>query len=439
MNITFIGSGYVGLVSGIMMSYLGHNVTCLDLDETKITKLNNQILPLYEAELDGYFKKALAVGRLKFTNIYNEELKNSDAVFITVGTPSKESGAANLEYVYEAIDKISRYISKDCLIVIKSTTPPGSCNNIIDYLEGKNCAYNVATNPEFLREGTAVEDFLYPDRIVVGVNNKKSEALMKEIYMPLTDKGINLMVTDPVTSELIKYASNSFLATKIAFINEMADLCEKTGGNIKDLSKGIGLDQRIGEKFLNAGPGFGGSCFPKDLLALNSLASDYHTDGKILEAVIVSNKNRPNNMVNKISALLGGDLRGKNMTVLGLTYKAGTDDVRASPAMEIIKILLNKGACVKAFDPMGSENAEKVFKNQNLSYLDSADNACKSSDAVVIATEWSEFTKLNWQGVYDLVKSPIIIDLRNILDAEELEKIGFRYYAVGSKVDVIST
>ncbi|HJD56168.1 MAG TPA: UDP-glucose/GDP-mannose dehydrogenase family protein [Rickettsia endosymbiont of Pyrocoelia pectoralis] len=434
MNITFIGSGYVGLVSGIMMSYLGHNVTCLDLDETKITKLNNQILPLYEAELDEYFKKALAADRLKFTNIYSEDLKNSDAVFITVGTPSKESGEANLEYVYEAIDKISSYISRDCLIVIKSTTPPGSCNDIIDYLAGKGFTYNVATNPEFLREGAAVKDFLYPDRIVVGVNNKKSEAVLKEIYTPLTNKGVNLMVTDPVTAELIKYASNSFLAIKIAFINEMADLCEKAGGNIKDLAKGVGLDQRIGERFLNAGPGFGGSCFPKDLLALNSLAADYRTDGKILEAVILSNKNRPNNMVNKISTLLGRDLNGKKIAVLGLTYKAGTDDVRASPAIEIIKILLDKGAYVKAFDPMGSKNAEKVLKNNNLSYLDSADKACKESDAIVIATEWSEFTKLNWQEIYDSAKLPIIIDLRNILDAEKLKEIGFEYYGIGSRI-----
>lgn len=433
MNITFIGSGYVGLVSGVMMSYLGHNVICLDNDEDKILKLSKQILPIYESKLDEYFKQALASSRLKFTNIYNNELKNTEVVFVTVGTPSKESGEADLQYVYEAIDKISPHINKNCLIVIKSTVPPNSCNDIIDYLKSKDFLFNVASNPEFLREGNAVEDFLYPDRIVIGVNNKESEEILQKIYTPLTDKGTNLVVTDLVTAELIKYASNSFLATKIAFINEIANLCEKIGGNIKDLSKGMGLDKRIGKTFLNAGPGFGGSCFPKDILALNSIMGRHNIDCKILEAVITSNKERPNIMVDRISTLLDGDLKGKNIAVLGLTYKAGTDDVRTSPAIKIIKILLEKGAYIKAFDPMGIENTKKTFQNENLFYLDSAIKACDSSDIIVITTEWSEFQELDWQKIYDVVKSSIIIDLRNILEAEKLKKIGFKYYAVGSK------
>jgi len=432
MNITFIGSGYVGLVSGIMMSYLGHNVTCLDNDETKIVKLNQQILPIYEAKLDEYFKQALELDRLNFTNIYNEELKSAEAVFITVGTPSKPSGEADLQYVYEAIDKISLYINKDCLIVIKSTVPPSSCNNIMDYLRAKGFSFAVASNPEFLREGNAIEDFLYPDRVVIGVNDKKSEEILRKIYMPLTDKGINLVVTDSVTAELIKYASNSFLATKIAFINEVANLCEKIGGNIKDLSNGMGLDKRIGATFLNAGPGFGGSCFPKDILALNSIIKSYNIDCKILEAVITSNKERPTIMVDRISTVLDGNLQDKNIAVLGLTYKAGTDDVRTSPAIEIIKILLDKGANIKAFDPMGLENARKNFKSENLLYLDSVIEIFKSADIIVITTEWAEFTKFNWREIYDLVKSPVIIDFRNILDADKMKEIGFKYYAIGS-------
>lgn len=434
MNITFIGSGYVGLVAGVMMSYLGHNVTCLDNDEAKISKLNKKILPIYEAKLDKYFTQSLEHDRLKFASFYNDKLKNTEAVFITVGTPSKELGEADLSYVYEAIDKISEYINKDCLIVIKSTVPPNSCNNIIDYLKEKGFSFNIASNPEFLREGNAVEDFLYPDRIVIGVNNTDSENILRKIYMPLTDNGAELVVTDSVTAELIKYGSNSFLATKIAFINEMANLCEKIGANIKDLSHGIGLDKRIGTAFLNAGPGFGGSCFPKDILALNSLIKTHHIDSKILEAVIRSNKERPSLMVDKITALLDKDLKGKNITVLGLTYKAGTDDVRASPAIEIIKNLLDKGAYLKAFDPMGLEHSQKTFQNENLLYLDSIIKTCDSSDAIIITTEWSEFQELDWQKIYSLVKSPIIIDLRNILKADEMKSIGFRYYTVGSKI-----
>ncbi|AAU04222.1 UDP-glucose dehydrogenase family protein [Rickettsia typhi] len=434
MNITFIGSGYVGLVSGIIMGYLGHNVTCFDNDDVKISKLNKKILPIYEAKLDEYLKQALESDRLKFTNIYSNDFRNVDAVFITVGTPSKELGEADLKYVYDAVDKVSKHINKDCLIVIKSTVPPGSCNNIIAYLKAKGFSFNVASNPEFLREGSAVEDFLYPDRIVVGVNNQESEALLRTIYAPLIEQGVKFLVTNLVTSELIKYASNSFLATKIAFINEMADLCEKIGANIKDLSQGVGLDQRIGRNFLNAGPGFGGSCFPKDILALNNLVENYKIDCKILKSVIKSNKLRPGNMVAKIATLLDGDLKGRNIAILGLTYKAGTDDVRASPAIEIITILLNKDVYVKAFDPIGLENAKKNLEHKNLLYFASAVEACESVDIIVIATEWSEFKELNWQEIYDLVKSPMIIDLRNILDNEVMKKIGFRYYAVGSKI-----
>ncbi|MFY9589829.1 UDP-glucose dehydrogenase family protein [Rickettsia endosymbiont of Halotydeus destructor] len=431
MNITFIGCGYVGLVSGTVMSHLGHNVVCLDTDQTKIAKLNSGISPIYETDLDKYLQQSIKSERLKFTYNYDAELATAEAVFITVGTPSLPSGEADLTYVFDVIDKICNWISKDCLLVIKSTVPPTSCNKIIDYLAEKNFTFNVASNPEFLREGTAVKDFLAPDRIIVGVNNKKSEEIIRKIYLPLIDQNIPLVVTDLVTSELIKYASNSFLATKISYINEMANLCEKTGANIKDLAFGMGLDQRIGAQFLNAGPGFGGSCFPKDILALRALAENYQTDCKILDAVIDSNRGRPFKMVDKISNLLGNELSGKNITILGLTYKAGTDDIRDSPAIEIIKNLLIKGAYIKAFDPVGLDNAQKYFENENLLYLKSAIEACAQADAIVITTEWLEFNELDWIVIYKSVKSPIIIDLRNLLDAETVKAAGFEYYGIG--------
>lgn len=434
MNITFIGCGYVGLVSGTIMSYLGHNVVCVDTDQAKIAKLNSGISPIYEADLDKYLQQSIKSGRLKFTHNYDAELATAEAVFITVGTPPLPSGDADLKYVFEAIDKVCHWLSKDCLLVVKSTVPPTSCNKIISYLAEKNFTFNVASNPEFLREGTAVNDFLVPDRIIVGVNNKKSEELLKEIYLPLTNQNIKLLVTDLVTAELIKYASNSFLATKISYINEMANLCEKTGANVQDLACGIGLDQRIGAKFLNVGPGFGGSCFPKDILALRALAENYQADCKILDAVIDSNRKRPFDMVDKISNLVGNDLLGKNIAVLGLTYKAGTDDIRDSPAIEIIKILLTKGAYVKAFDPVGLDNAQKYFENENLLYIKSAIETCAGTDAIVITTEWSEFNELNWEIIYNSVKSPIIIDLRNILNAEVVKAAGFEYYGIGYKV-----
>lgn len=434
MNITLIGTGYVGLVSGIMMSYLGHNVICLDKDRVKIDKLNKAILPIYEPHLDQYLTESLKQEKIKFTYDYDEASKNVDAVFVTVGTPSKLSGEANLEYVYTAIDEISRYLNKNCLLIIKSTVPPTSCDKIISYLAEKNIFSLVAANPEFLREGNAIEDFLNPDRIVIGVSNEESSKILKKIYAPLLKKNIPLLITNLVTAELIKYASNSFLATKIAYINEMANLCEKTGANIHDLSYGMGLDKRIGDKFLKTGPGFGGSCFPKDILALNKIVKDYEANCLILEAVINSNEKRPFDIVNKISFILGEDLQNKNIAILGLTYKAGTDDIRSSPAIMIIKILLSKGANIRASDPLGIIHANEHLEDKNLLYFDSTVEACNGADAVIIATEWPEFTKLNWEKIYTKVKLPIIIDLRNILNARLIKEIGFEYYNIGTKI-----
>ncbi|MCC8483491.1 MAG: nucleotide sugar dehydrogenase [Rickettsia endosymbiont of Labidopullus appendiculatus] len=517
MNIKLhvIGTGYVGLVSGVMMSYLGHDVTCLDSDISKIDQLKKNILPIYEPKLAEYLPPLVKSGKLRFTASYSDELQNSQAVFITVGTPSLPSGKADLQYIFTAIDNLCPWIKDDCLIIIKSTVPPTTCNQIIDYLNNKNFKFSVASNPEFLREGTAIEDFLNPDRILIGTNNKQAEDLLKEIYRPLITKNIPMISTDLVTAELTKYVSNAFLATKIAFINEMANLCEKMGANTKDLSCGVGLDKRIGKEFLNVGPGFGGSCFPKDMLALGQIAKHYQCNFQIVNSVINSNYQRPYDMVDKIHHIIGNDLHivnsgefgarsdgampisnrratrdnvpnfssidynrplaklayaeefegdaerrtaayssvredsstastyklpaevefckrsNKVISVLGLTFKAGTDDVRESPAIKIVKILVDKGANIRAFDPVGMNNAKKEVKN--VFFADSALSACKNSDIIIVATEWSEFKDLDWSLIRHQVKSPIILDLRHILDGDMLKALGFKYYLIGIK------
>ncbi len=433
MNIKLhvIGTGYVGLVSGVMMSYLGHDVTCLDTDISKINQLKKNILPIYEPKLAEYLPPLVKSGKLQFTASYSAELQNTQAVFITVGTPSLPSGEADLQYVFTAIDNLCAWIRDDCLIVIKSTVPPTTCNQIIDYLNNKNFTFSVASNPEFLREGSAVDDFLNPDRILIGSSNKQAEDLLKEIYRPLTTKNIPLISTDLVTSELTKYVSNAFLATKISFINEMANLCEKIGANTKDLSCAVGLDKRIGKEFLSVGPGFGGSCFPKDMLALVQIAEHYQCNFQIVNSVINSNYQRPYNIVDKIHYIIGNDLRDKIISVLGLTFKAGTDDIRNSPAIKIIEILVDKGANIRAFDPVGMNNAKKEIKN--IFFVDSALSACQNSDIIIVATEWLEFRDSDWSLIYNQVKSPIILDLRHILDGNMLKALGFKYYLIGTK------
>jgi UDPglucose 6-dehydrogenase len=436
MNITFIGTGYVGLVSGVMLSYLGHNVTCLDTDSTKIVQLKNNILPIYEPKLAELLPSLTQSGKLKFVDAYSTELQNSRAVFITVGTPPLPSGEADLQYIFVSIDNLCEMVREDCLIVIKSTVPPTTCNKIIDYLQKKKLKFSIASNPEFLREGSAVDDFLNPDRILIGTNDKRSEDLLKEIYLPLTSKNIAIVSTDLVTAELAKYVSNAFLATKIAFTNEMTDLSRGIGANAKELFTIVGLDTRIGKAFLNAGPGFGGSCFPKDISALLQISKHYHLDSKILNAVICSNTQRLHNMVDNIYQIIGKDLSTKNITVLGVTFKAGTDDIRNSPAIQIIQTLLDNGDKITIFDPVGLDNAQKYLESlgyKNLSYADSAVSACQNSDIIVISTEWSEFKDLDWSHIYSKIKSPIIMDLRDILDASKLKDIGFRYYSIGLK------
>lgn len=432
MKVTFVGSGYVGLVSGVMMSHLGHFVTCLDIDQDKINKLKNLEPPIFENNLEYYLTQYGNTERLNFICGYNESIYESSAIFIAVGTPQKAYGNADLHYIFESIMSSAKYVNPDCVFVIKSTVPPGTCRQIKELLVQNGFSNDVVSNPEFLREGSAVQDFLYPDRIILGSESKTALEIIKQIYKPLSDKQIPILETDLITAELIKYASNSFLACKIAFINEMADLCEVIGADINQLSNGVGLDKRIGSAFLKVGPGFGGSCFPKDILALQHLTNDLKSDSLILDAVITANTNRPKLMIQRIKAFLNGQIRDKNIAILGLTYKAGTDDLRSSPVIELINLLWKNDAKIKAYDPQGMPNSSKYFDNK-LVCGSSAFEVCIGADAVVVATEWPEFANIDYKKLKLQLNSPNIIDLRNFLDRTMLTKLGYNCYFVGQK------
>ena len=434
MKITFIGSGYVGLVSSVMMSHLGHSVTCLDIDKVKINQLKNLKLPIFEDGLEGYLTKYGNTNRLNFVCGYDKTIYESEAIFIAVGTPQGNDGNADLQYIFEAALTAAEYANPDCVFVIKSTVPPGTCKKVEELFKHNGFNNPIVSNPEFLREGSAVHDFLYPDRIIIGFESKLALEVMMQIYKPLADQGIPILQTDLITSELIKYASNSFLTCKIAFINEMADLCEIIGADIKQVSNGMGLDKRIGSDFLKAGPGFGGSCFPKDILALQYLTTQVKSDFLVLDAVIKANGNRVSLIVEKIKKFLDGNICGKKITVLGLTYKAGTDDLRKSPAIELINLLWENSADVKAYDPQGMPNASKYFGNK-LVCGTSAIEAASGADAIIIATEWPEFAKIDYATLLPKLNNPNIIDLRNILDKKMLTNLGYKCYFVGQKIE----
>jgi len=431
MKISFIGTGYVGLVSGVMMSHMGHDIVCIDIDKSKINKLRLGNSPIFEPGLDEYISKYGNSDRLRFVCGFDETIKGSDCLFVTVGTPSKEDGDADLSGVFACLESAAPYISAKCIIVMKSTVPPGTCLKVSDFLRSKGLNNYVVSNPEFLREGEAIKDFLEPDRIVIGAENEEAFAVMRKVYEPLTSKGINLVETDLNTSELIKYASNTFLANKIAFINEMADLCEIIGADISKLSYGIGLDKRIGGAFLKAGPGFGGSCFPKDILALQQLSKKLDSEFLILDAVINANNNRTQRMLNKIKNAIGGNLANKRLAILGLTYKAGTDDLRCSPAIGLINQLSKQNADIVAYDPEGMKNASRYF--DNLYCAENMYEAIENSDAIIIITEWSEFKELDLAKARNKVNQPVIIDLRNIIDGKYAQDCGFKYHSVGRK------
>ena len=432
MRIAVIGSGYVGLVSGACFSEFGVNVTCVDLDAGKIARLEKGEMPIYEPGLDQLVMSNMAAKRLSFTTDLNAAVKGADAVFIAVGTPSRRGdGHADLSYVFGAAEQIAQAMDGYTVVVTKSTVPVGTGRKVAEIIRKTrpDAAFDVVSNPEFLREGSAIGDFMRPDRVVIGAETERAQNVMRELYRPLFLNDTPILFTKIETSELTKYAANSFLAAKISFINEIADLCEKVGADVQDVAKGIGLDGRIGRKFLHAGPGYGGSCFPKDCLALVKTAQDAGSPVSIIEAVIKVNDNRKEDMAQRVIRACGGNVKGKTLAVLGVTFKPNTDDMRDSPALDIIPALQKAGATVRAFDPEGMKEAAKMM--DNVVWCKETYDAITGADAVVIITEWNEFRALDLPRVKSLLTSPTVIDLRNIYKPEDMSAAGFYYVSIG--------
>ena len=433
MKIAVIGTGYVGLVSGLCFAKIGHDVICVDNNLEKINSLNNGEIPIYEPGLKAVLSKAALDKKITFTDNLALAVKESQAVFIAVGTPQDEkSGKADLSFVHKVAKQIAPNIDSFKVIVTKSTVPVGTNLEVKRIIkdENKNADFSVCSNPEFLREGCAIEDFMEPDRIVIGLEDEKSKAVMAEIYAHFKNIA-PIIFTDIKTAEMIKYASNSFLAMKICFINEIADLCEKVGANVRNLSKAIGLDNRIGSKFLNPGPGFGGSCFPKDILALENIAKNNGCELSLISSTIKSNQKRKEKMAQKIINANGKNVEDKKIAILGLAFKGGTDDIRYSPALVIIKELLNQGANIHAYDPQAIDNTKKQLgESTKLKYFTDPYEAIKGVDSTVIITEWEEFRDLNLEKIADLQKGNAVIDLRNMLDPMTATKFGLRYHSI---------
>lgn len=434
MKIAIVGTGYVGLVSGVCFANMGHEVICVDSDKRKIRKLCAGESPIFEPGLKELLGKMIDLGRIKFTGDLANALEIAPVVFIAVGTPQDVDGSADLSYVLQVAKEIAAFATSAKLIVTKSTVPAGTGNKIKALVKETNpdLDFAIASNPEFLREGFAISDFDHPDRIVIGVESKQAQNLLLEIYQKFDVSKI--VITDIISAELIKYASNSFLATKIAFINEMANLCEKTGGNIKDVSIAMGLDSRIGDKFLNPGPGFGGSCFPKDIMAISKVAKDCGVELSIIDAVINSNNVRPLKMIDKILNFYGSNIEGAKIAVLGLAFKGNTDDIRYSPAITIVKQLLKLGSKVRAHDFQAIENSrDEIGDNSRIEYFTNQYEAIADCDLIVIATEWSEYKDLDLKKVKSLTDARKIVDLRNLLKREQVTNSGFKYCFIGSK------
>jgi len=432
MRVVMVGTGYVGLVSGVCFADFGHDVICVDKDLKKIETLNNGGIPIYEPGLEQLVAKNVKAKRLSFTTDLKAAMTGAEAVFIAVGTPSRRGdGYADLSYVYAATEEIAQHMEGFTVIVTKSTVPVGTGDEVEKIIAKHHKADNfeVVSNPEFLREGAAINDFKRPDRIVVGTQSPRAQNVMRALYRPLYLNETPIVFTSRRTSELIKYAANSFLATKITFINEMADLCEAVGANVQEVAKGIGLDKRIGGKFLHAGPGYGGSCFPKDTLALVRTAEEAKTPLSIVNAVIDANDARKRRMATKIIEALGGDLTGKTIAVLGLAFKPYTDDMRDAPSLTIIPYLQDKGATIRGYDPEAMDEAKDLL--ENVIYTDGPYQALKGADALVIITEWDQFRALDMRRVKAALKTPTVIDLRNIYQPEMMKDAGFAYTSIG--------
>jgi UDPglucose 6-dehydrogenase len=432
MRIVMIGTGYVGLVSGACFADFGHQVVCVDKDEGKIAALKRGEIPIFEPDLERLVETNVKAGRLSFTIELKGPVGEADAVFIAVGTPSRRGdGHADLTYVHAAAREIAEALTGFTVVITKSPVPIGTGDEVERIVRETNPAADVvvASNPEFLREGAAIRDFKHPDRIVVGTDDERARKAITEIYRPLYLNQAPIMYTGRRTAELIKYAANAFLATKVTFINEIADLAEKTGADVQEVARGIGLDNRIGGKFLHAGPGFGGSCFPKDTRALVKTAQDYDVSLRIVEAVLAVNETRKRAMARKVAAALGGNLRGKTIAVLGLAFKPNTDDMREAPSIPLITALIDQGATVRAYDPESMDQARTELPN--IEYSADAYACAKGADALVIVTEWEQFRALDLRRLKVELKQPIVVDLRNIYRPDEMAAFGFTYDSVG--------
>ncbi len=432
MRIAMIGTGYVGLVSGACFSEFGIDVVCVDTDEAKISRLNAGEIPIYEPGLDELVASNAKAGRLSFTTDLAAAMKGAEAVFIAVGTPSRRGdGHADLSYVYQAARDIAAYLDGYTVVVTKSTVPVGTGREVARIIaaERPDADFDVVSNPEFLREGSAINDFMRPDRVVLGTDSERARAVMRQLYRVLYLIETPMVFTSLETSELIKYAANTFLAAKITFINEIADLCERVGADVHDVAKGIGLDGRIGRKFLHPGPGYGGSCFPKDTLALVRTARDHDSPLRIIETVVAVNDERKRRMADKIVGACDGSVGGKTIAVLGVTFKPNTDDMRDSPSLDIIPALQTAGATVRAFDPEGMAEAGRMLPD--VVWCDDAYAAMEGADAVAVLTEWNEFRALNLDRMKTLLRQPVMVDLRNIYEPDEMRAAGFIYASVG--------
>jgi UDPglucose 6-dehydrogenase len=433
MNITILGCGYVGLVSGTCFAELGLNVVCYDIDKVKINKLLKANIPIFEPGLEVLLKKNINEDRLHFSWNLNDCVPNSDLILIAVGTPTRRGdGHADLSYVYQAAQDIAPLLENYTVVVNKSTVPVGTAKNVKKIISEINtdADFDVASNPEFLREGAAISDFMHPDRVIIGVENQRSENLLRELYRSINLIETPILSTDLESAELIKYASNTFLATKISFINEMSMICEKTGADVHAVAKGMGLDRRIGSKFLHPGPGYGGSCFPKDTKALTRIANENGVSSRIVETVIEVNEMQKNRMVKKIYNALGENGDGKKIAVLGLTFKPETDDMRDAPSLTILPKLIEKGIKINAHDPKGIEEAKKLLP-PSVQYYDDIYKSMDGVDAIVLMTEWNEYRNLDMLIVKEKLNTPVFIDLRNVYEPKEMQEYGFDYFSVG--------
>ncbi|MCP5146287.1 MAG: UDP-glucose/GDP-mannose dehydrogenase family protein [Gammaproteobacteria bacterium] len=433
MKVVMIGSGYVGLVSGACFAEFGADVTCVDVDPNKIDRLRRGEIPIYEPGLDDLVSRNVAAGRLGFTTELASAVGDADLVFIAVGTPTRRGdGHADLSYVYQAARDIAPHLEDYTVIVDKSTVPVGTARNVARIIRetNPNAEFDVASNPEFLREGAAIGDFMRPDRVVLGVENPRAEARLRELYRPLNLIEVPILVTNLESAELIKYASNAFLATKISFINEMSTLCEAVGADVHSVARGMGMDKRIGAKFLHPGPGYGGSCFPKDTLALVRIAQEHGSPSRIVESVIEVNAAQKARMIKKIRQMLGGSEAGKTIGVLGLTFKPETDDMRDSPALSILPALLEKGARVRVYDPKGMDEAKHLLPT-GIEYCENAFDVFTDADAGLLLTEWNAFRGMDLNEVKSRMRGNVFVDLRNVYDPTVMRAAGFAYDSVG--------